>query len=244
MDTPFDWAEFQVVFRKAAEAAGFTATVLAEFEAGPLIVWERSGNGRRIYLSAGIHGDEPAGPLALLELLRDGFFSDDGTAWTLCPALNPAGLAAGIRENGEGFDLNRDYLLRETLEVATHAAWLDTRSAPDLFVSLHEDWETTGFYFYEINLLEDQPQRAEEILSAVATWFAPEKGPEIDGHEVRTDGWIYHAADPDLPQAWPEAIYLAKLGCPISFTFETPSRAALSLRIAAHAAAVRAVCDA
>jgi protein MpaA len=241
MDTAFDWGEFQIAFRKAAEAGGFSATVLAELGAGSLLVWERPGKGRRIYLSAGIHGDEPAGPLALLELLQGGFFNDE-LHWILCPALNPSGLAVGTRENAEGLDLNRDYWLRETLEVAAHAAWLDEKVSPDLFISLHEDWETTGFYFYEINLHEDQPERAGRILDAVRDWFAPESGPEIDGHDVRADGWIYHAAEPDLPEGWPEAIYLAKTGCPISFTFETPSRAALHLRVAAHAAAVKALC--
>ena len=39
---------------------------------------------------------------------------------------------------------------------------------------------------------------------------------------------------------WPEAIFLAKHGCPLSFTFETPSQAPLARRIAALGAAVRA----
>lgn len=241
MSSPFDWPEFQVTFHKAADAEGFSATVLADIRHGPLTVWERPGKGRCIYLSAGIHGDEPAGPMALLELLEAGFFTDD-IHWLLCPALNPSGLAVGTRENNSGHDLNRDYWLRETPEVAAHAGWLEKMTTPDLFISLHEDWETTGFYFYEINLRKDQPKRAEQIFAAVRPWFAPEPGPAIDGHDVRADGWIYHAAEPDLPEGWPEAIYLAKMGCPISYTFETPSRAAFPFRVAAHAAAVRTAC--
>ncbi len=239
MSTAFDWQEFQIAFHEAAVAAGFSANVLEELGHGPLIAWERPGNGPHLYLSAGIHGDEPAGPLALLELLREGFFTSSAR-WSLCPALNPSGLFAGTRENVGGVDLNRDYLLRSTQEVTAHAAWLDALIIPDLFISLHEDWETTGFYFYEINLGEDQPERAQRILHSVSPWFAPETGPEIDGHEIREAGWIYHAAEPDLPDGWPEAIFLAKMGCPLSFTFETPSRHALSQRISAHAAAVRA----
>lgn len=242
MSAAFDFQEFQTTFREAAEAAGFTATLLVGLEAGPLLAWERPGDGPHVYLSAGIHGDEPAGPLALLGLLRDGFFTND-FHWSLCPALNPSGLALGSRENHEAVDLNRDYWLRSTREVVAHAAWLDKLTKPFLFISLHEDWETTGFYFYEINLGEDDPVRARSILSAVKPWFLPESGPEIDGHEVRESGWIYHAAEPDLPEGWPEAIYLAKIGCPFSFTFETPSRAPLAQRVAAHAAAVRAVCS-
>ena len=123
-----------------------------------------------------------------------------------------------------------------------HALWLDAQAAPDLFISLHEDWETAGFYFYEINLHDDRPDRARQILHAVSPWFAPEPGPEIDGHLCREPGWIHHAAEPDLPEGWPEAIHLAKMGCPLSFTFESPSRAALGRRVAAHVAAVKAAC--
>ncbi|NJR43868.1 MAG: M14 family metallocarboxypeptidase [Akkermansiaceae bacterium] len=70
----------------------------------------------------------------------------------------------------------------------------------------------------------------------------PEIGPEIDGHEVDGPGWIYHPAEPDFPENWPEAIFMAKNGCPLSFTFETPSSALIEHRIAAHAAGVRAIC--
>ncbi len=242
MSVVFDWQDFQQAFRLAAEAAGFLATPLAELDAGQLIVWEKPGNGPRIYLSAGIHGDEPAGPLALLELLREGFFIDD-VHWLVCPALNPSGLAARTRENASGLDLNRDYLLRQTSEVRAHAAWLDRLETPDLFISLHEDWETTGFYFYEINLGCENLERTRGILDSVAPWFLPEPGPVIDGHDASGPGWIYHAAEPDLPDGWPEAIYLAKKGCPVSFTFETPSHALLANRVAAHATAIRAACD-
>ena len=44
----------------------------------------------------------------------------------------------------------------------------------------------------------------------------------------------------DLPENWPEAIFLAKRGCPVSFTFETPSANCLQDRIAAHVAAAKA----
>ncbi len=242
MSADFQWPEFSHTFAREAEAAGFLPQLLTELEDGPLMAWERPADGPRVYLSAGIHGDEPAGPLALLELLRSGFF-ESKFHWMICPALNPSGLAARCRENAQQVDLNRDYWVRSTAEVAAHSAWLTARCAPDLFISLHEDWESTGFYFYEINLGEDDPERAHKIIAATGSWFLPEPGPEIDGHESREPGWIYHAAEPDVPEGWPEAIYLAKQGCPLSFTFETPSHAALESRVAAHVAAVKAAVD-
>jgi hypothetical protein len=235
----FDPAAFLDEFRGVAAARGFGCRSLIETAAGPLLAFTGPGNGEPAYLSAGIHGDEPAGPLAALELLKSGTFDDD-RAWMLCPALNPTGLAAGRRDNAAGRDLNRDYLKRTTPEVRAHAAWLETLPVPRRFLSLHEDWETSGFYFYEINLGDDDPQRAHQILQAVGPWFPPEPEALIDDHDVREPGWIYHDARPDFPDHWPEAIFLADRGCPISFTFETPSSAILEQRIEAHVAATRA----
>ena len=236
----FDWKHFDDAWAREARSRDFTARTLVDTPAGPLQAWEKPGCGPRIYLSAGIHGDEPAGPLAALELLQCGFF-DGNAQWWVCPSLNPVGLAAGTRGNGSGQDLNRDYWLRETPEVQAHAAWLESLAVPDLFLSLHEDWEARGFYFYEINLLSDQPGRAAAILSAVAREIPVEQDPLVDGHPVRQPGWIYHEAEADLPGSWPEAIFLAKRGCPLSFTMETPSHAAtLDARVRALAAATRA----
>lgn len=231
----FDWAEFPSAFATAATRCGFAPEVILELEDGAITAWERKGDGPVIYISAGMHGDEPAGPLALLELMENGWLPGD-FHWLICPALNPGGLARGRRENCEGRDLNRDYFLQESLEIAAHVRWISRQPVPSLFVSLHEDWETEGFYFYEINLCKEEPQHYESILKSVAPIFPPEPGPEIDGHEVRAPGWIFHCAEADLPDAWPEAIWLAKNGCPLSFTFETPSQAELSTRVHAHIA--------
>lgn len=239
MAAAFDVASFLAEFGEVAASKGFTRHQLCETPAGPLLAWERLEEGEApAYLSAGMHGDEPAGPAAMLALLRSGFL--DQGSWLLCPALNPTGLAAGTRENAEGIDLNRDYLRLRSGEATAHTAWLASLPCPRLFVSLHEDWETSGFYFYEINLGEDRPERAASILEAVTPWFPPEPEAVIDGHDIRSAGWIYHVPEADMPQNWPEAIFLAKRGCPVSFTFETPSANCLDARIAAHVAAVKA----
>lgn len=237
MPEQIDYPAFIAKFSARAREEGFSETVLAETEDGPLLAWGKGDKGPAVYLSAGIHGDEPAGPLAAMRLMESGFFGD-GYRWMICPALNPGGLALGTRENRAGLDLNRDYLTRVSPEVAAHATWLSLQPVPDLFVSLHEDWETDGFYFYEINLGEDKPERADAILAAVSGHFHAQPGPGIDGHDVRAPGWIYHRAEADLPGSWPEAIFLARRGCPLSFTFETPSKASLKARVAAHATAM------
>ena len=78
------------------------------------------------------------------------------------------------------------------------------------------------------------------MVQALAPIMAMEPSALIDDHDVREPGWIYHCCEPDEPSHWPEAIYLAKNGCPLSFTFETPSSLALETRVQAHCAAVLA----
>ena len=236
----FDFGKFCDAFACAAGSWGFVSEVLIETEDGPVTAWLRGGEGPVVYISAGIHGDEPAGPLALLQAMEAGWFTGN-FQWLICPALNPEGLMCGTRENRAGLDLNRDYLLRETAEVAAHTDWLSRQALPEVFISLHEDWEATGFYFYEINLGEDDLALCAEILEAAGQTLPIETAREIDGHIVREAGWIFHGTEADLPEAWPEAIWLAKRGCPRSFTFETPSGADLAERVAAHLAAVSAV---
>lgn len=205
---------------------------------------EKESSERSIYLSTGMHGDEPAGPIALLGLLREGILESENS-WFICPLLNPTGLTLGTRENKEGIDLNRDYLAQTSREIAGHVKWLEGKEV-DFAISLHEDWESSGFYFYEINQIEDRPQRYGRMVDAISDVMVMEPNASIDGHDVREKGWIYHGSEPDEPELWPEAIYLAKMGCPLSFTFETPSSLLLEHRVRAHKLAVRSalrLCD-
>ena len=241
MSDVFQWTDFHSSITREAKARGFSQTLICDTETGPIEAWERKADGPLVYLSSGIHGDEPAGPLAILELLRSDFFCPS-IHWIICPALNPDGLAAHTRENADGTDLNRDYFLRTSKEATAHARYLDSIGTPVLFISLHEDWETAGFYLYELNLTGAPTIHAHRILEAVSPWFKPEPGPLIDGHDSYEPGWIYHPSEPDIPEGWPEAIYVIKKGCPLSFTFESPSSSPLEDRVAALAAGVRAAC--
>lgn len=237
-EVKMDWRSFASEWEAAALRRDFESDVLIEDHGlkSPCAI-KGSASLPCIYLSSGIHGDEPAGPQALLGLLKEGFFSE-AFHWLICPMLNPTGLEAGSRDNEQGLDLNRDYRLCQTREVTSHIQWLSRQPIPDLFLSLHEDWESSGFYYYEINLGVEGPQ-PEQVLEAASAFFAPEPESVIDGHRVDSPGWIYHSQDPDVPDGWPEAIYLAKRKCPLSLTFETPSSAPLAKRVACHQAVVR-----
>jgi protein MpaA len=217
----------------AARAGGFYVDRFGSARGYPLIALTKpaSTDGRpSVYLSAGIHGDEPASPLALLRLLEAGTF-DARASWYLCPLLNPTGLAAGTRENAEGVDLNRDYRHGATVEVAAHIAWLRRQPAFALTLCLHEDWEAKGFYLYELNP-EKRPSLAGAMIAAAAEVGPIDPGEVIDGRPA-IGGIIRPSDDPAGRERWPEAIYLRAHHTSLSYTLEAASSLPLEKRIAA-----------
>ena len=226
-------ADYLEEFSGLAAESGFSRHVLAEVDGYEIPAFVRRAVGApTVYVSSGMHGDEPAGPLALQELLKEDLFGYE-LEWMLCPLMNPTGISMASRENKQGIDLNRDYLRRSSAEVAGHVRWLEKQPVPDVFLSLHEDWESTGFYLYEIQKCEFSSV-ADAILKAAANEIEPEPSSLIDDHDVREPGWIFHKPEADFPEDWPEAIYMANMGTQVSYTFETPSSLDLEKRIKCH----------
>ncbi len=209
--------------------------------------YTRSAAGPLVLVSAGIHGDEPASPLAALAFLAQNPAPEIN--WLLTPLLNPSGIALGSRENGEGFDLNRDYHQPQSKEISAHLAWLARQATPELFVSFHEDYEASGFYFYEIQSA-GRPTIQQTLLQNVREHMPIEPGPIIDGHECTGEGWFFREEAPtpeeftELDGGFPEALALAQKGCPLSLTFETPThQAPIEARIQAHLTALETAID-
>ena len=194
----------------------------------------------RIYISAGIHGDEPAGPLAMRQLLQENRWPAGMGLW-LCPCLNPNGFLHNRRENHDGADLNRQYLKPQASETLAHIRWLEHQPSFDLCLCLHEDWEAHGFYIYELNP-EDRPSLAPEMLRRVSRVCPIDRSELIEARPVK-DGIIRPSIDPrDRPQ-WPESFYLLTHKTRLSYTLEAPSDFALSCRVAAMVVAVNAALE-
>ncbi len=191
----------------------------------------------RIYLSAGIHGDEPAGPLAALRLLQENRWPANAELW-FCPCLNPAGFALNRRENAEGKDLNRDYRHLGTAEVRAHIAWLERQPRFDLCLCLHEDWESHGFYVYELNP-ENRPSLAEVMVARIANVCPIDSSAVIEGREAR-GGIIRPNLDPQTRPQWAEAFYLIVNKTRLSCTLEAPSDFPLPTRVNALVTGVNA----
>lgn len=241
-----DPARFAASFDREARARGFFAEPLVEVAGVPLRAYvRRSGLAAagaseppRIYLSSGVHGDEPAPPQALLELLRLGVF-DDRADWYLVPLVNPTGFVARTRENAGGIDLNRDYKQPGTKEVAAHVAWLARQPEFALTLCLHEDYEAAGFYLYELNP-DGRGSLAQAMLAAARGLGPIEASAVIDGRSADEPGVIRPQSDPLLRDTWPEAIYLREHHTRLSYTLETASMQAPEQRVATTVAAVEA----
>jgi hypothetical protein len=194
----------------------------------------------RIYLSTGIHGDEPAGPLAGVRLFQENKWPASADLW-FCPCLNPIGFVLNRRENADGKDLNRDYRHLETAEVRAHIAWLERQPQFDLYLCLHEDWESHGFYLYEQNP-DGKSSLAETIVSAVRK-ICPIDPSEIIEDRPAKNGIIRPNLDPRTRPQWAEAFYLIVNKSRQGYTLEAPSDFPLSTRVNALVSGVNAALE-
>ncbi len=223
---------------QTAARTGWQSDSFLDSESLQLLALRRSSapNTPKVYISTGIHGDEPAGPLAVRRLFEENLWPAGVDIW-LCPCLNPSGFRFNRRENAQGTDLNRQYLHVEALETRAHIAWLEKQPRFDLTLCLHEDWESQGFYLYELNP-ENQVSHAEAMIAAVACICPIDPSAEIEGRPASA-GIIRPGTDPRSRPEWPEAFYLLTHKTPVSYTLESPSDFPISMRVPALVAAVR-----
>ena len=237
-----DTIDVQLVLRdidSAAKQYGWNSEAFFEAQDLKLFALTRSGKPRgpnpRIYLSAGIHGDEPAGPLAARKLIQANQWPDNLDLW-FCPCLNPLGFTLNSRENSKGVDLNREYLKPVTEEITAHIAWLERQPNFDLCLLLHEDWESHGFYVYEQNP-EGRLSLAEPMIEVVSKVCPVDPSDLIEGRPAK-NGIIRPNLDPRTRPQWPEAFFLITHKTRQSYTLEAPSDYPLQSRVDALVAAV------
>jgi protein MpaA len=225
----------------AARSSGWTVESMPASPHADLLAVTRSAPDRsraelRVYLSAGIHGDEPAGLLAVRQLLKEDLWPPGVALW-VCPCLNPTGAGLNRRENADGIDLNRQYLQPAARETLAHIGWLTHQPNFDLCLCLHEDWESLGFYLYELNP-DGRPSLAESMIASVAQVCPIDRSEIIEGRPAQ-HGIIRPSVDPRSRPQWPEAFYLLSHKTRLSYTLEAPSDFPLSVRVAGLVAAVR-----
>lgn len=118
-----------------------------------------------IFLSAGIHGDEPAGVYALLEFMKGPILDYlDRYQFSIFPCLNPWGFEYDRRENVHGVDINRSFLKINSIVARVLRAKVAESSPYLLAINMHEDdpqkpvedlpldTNPRAFYLYETTL--------------------------------------------------------------------------------------------
>ena len=198
-----------------------------------------------VAIAAGVHGDEPAGPWALLRLVEAGAL-DERFSYRIWPCTNPTGFDAGTRENAEGIDVNRTFGGGGRSPEAKAMLTANRDRTFALSLDLHEDADARGFYCYEygggqigaaVLVALDQAGIAVEPLDE-----GFDAGP-LDAATCRRErGRIVadHRAEAARLGALSYSLAIARRAATHALTFETPSARAWEERIAAHALAVRA----
>ena len=142
------------------------------------------------------------------------------------------------RENADGIDLNRDYRNPKAAETRAHIAWLERQPKFDLYLCLHEDWESHGFYLYEQNP-DGKISLAEKIIAAVQKVCPIDLSENIEGRAAK-GGIVRPNILPQERPDWPEAFYLITQKSRQGYTLEAPSDFPLAVRVNALVAAVQA----
>jgi predicted deacylase len=227
-----DWVHRRV--RELGEAKGLRLEVFHAAESDPVLSLHSPGPdaGRRVYLSAGLHGDEPAGVLALL-LWLEGFERWRGRfAFDIFPCLNPWGLRRNLRTDSAGVDLNRAYGGNGSHALITaHETFIAANAGYDLALLLHEDYDACGAYIYEVTA---EPELWSTHLLAAARPHCPvDPRPQIEESEA-AQGVIAVDLTGELDTREFEAAHLFHCGSRRVLTVETPSELDLFQRAQAH----------
>jgi hypothetical protein len=197
------------------------------------------GNPRRILISGGIHGDEPAGVETICAFLENRLYKDFLENWefTLLPCINPSGFEAGTRNNQDDIDLNR--MFKETTtprEVDFIKTVLD--QPYDLDLELHEDVDSPGYYLYQKDQSTELSSLGRAILDQVESIHPLNLAEEIE--EMPADrGLLGRLSEPDEMEWWPMALYAYTRGCSHVFTLETSTALPMDVRVKAHLLAIQ-----
>lgn len=190
----------------------------------------------RIGIFAAIHGDEPAGALAIAEFLKElARDSELGSDYSIhaYPICNPTGFEDGTRFSRNGRDLNREFWKNSSEnEVQLLENELRTRRFNGI-IQLHADDTSDGLYgFVRGHTLTENILRPALLESGKI--LPRNVNAQIDGFAAR-DGIIYD-------------LYEGVLGAPakiepepFEIVFETPALAPLDLQVQAFVMALRSI---
>ncbi len=224
----------------------------------------KHSNSPLVYVSAGIHGDEPAGvecAVRLIEQLSDNQrykywdFLLDTYNWMISPCDNPYGYERDMRENSVGLDLNRMFetpghaketeFIVESLKRNQQQKHISSdegseRLTINLALDLHEDMDSAGFYLWERRRTYHTPI-GDAIVNKVNSVCSINRTSTIEGHH-NING-VITLLDQITSKGWTRGRYLAEYENTPCLILETPTRLTWDTRITAHMMAVQTAID-
>lgn len=204
----------------------------------------------RLCLASGIHGDEPAGTEAMLRLIENQEFPH-GVAVDCFPCMNPTGAAVGRREDAAGLDLNRQFGVFSAPDPVKWFLAATEQTPYDLYVDLHEDSRSQGFYLFESPLSDQRlaPTIAGALTGAGYDLECPDDLRALiieDGFDrygtFQLEEGVAIPSFTTLPDdGLPQAAYMRVCRGTHTLTLETPASQDFEARVQMHLAGVRAL---
>ncbi len=185
---------------------------------------------------AGIHGDEPAGILGLMDFIQElDEMPEIGRHFELYlyPVCNPGGYLAGTRVSPSGKDLNREFWRGSAQkEVQLLERELLSRQF-DGIISLHSDDTSPGFYGFARGAVLSR-QLLAPALSAAEQAQPRDTRPFIDGFRA-VNGMVHDSYDGILCAA------PTQIPQPFELILESPALAPLANQRNAFRLALKAI---
>ena len=190
----------------------------------------------RLGIFAALHGDEPAGADAVVDLLAELTQAPElakGYDVVVYPVCNPTGYEDCSRNNRAGFDLNREFW-RSSLQPEVRILESELRTHRfDGIITLHSDDTCEGIYGYAHGRLLNE-ELLRPALKACECIIGRDSRTQIDGFHAT--GSILRDCFPGVLSAPPE-----QEPKPFDIIFETPALAAYDKQVMATVSALKSV---
>lgn len=204
-----------------------------------------------IYLSGGIHGDEPAGVWAALEFFQR--FPDLPAVYQrfnymVLPCINPYGFEHNSRQNHDRVDLNRQFRNPDPPEEVLFVQSAVGGTKYRIAMEFHEDIDTPAFYLYEL-VQSEEPSWGRKIIDRIRLQTEVNDQEQIEGMPADHGLIARENAGRVITEVmaeradWPQAFFHFANGTGHCYTTETPVHLAPPQRTAIHLAALDAAID-